>query len=50
MRQIGQAFGIPEMDQLSPDGMIRSRYTSLLQHPGIRERAVNAGFEISDES
>jgi hypothetical protein len=45
--EIGQAFGVPEMGQLSRDGQIRRRYWSQQQ---ILTWAEQNGIEVSDDT
>jgi len=48
--QIGQAFGVAELGQFSPDGLIRAPYFAAIQHPAIKQRIAAAGFEIANDA
>ena len=45
--EIGQAFGVPEMGQLSREGKVRRRYWS---NPQIVTWAEQNGIEVTDET
>jgi hypothetical protein len=47
--QIAQAFGVPELGQLSADGLIRAPYFAGIQNPNIKQRIEAAGFEITSD-
>ncbi|MEU5934555.1 ATP-binding protein [Micromonospora sp. NPDC047187] len=47
--ELGQAFGLPEMAQLSPDGRVRHRYWGRAWSEQVQTWADSAGIEVSDE-
>jgi hypothetical protein len=48
--QIGQAVGVPDLRQLSPDGLVRENYMALLTHQNIKQRVAAAGFELTSDT
>ncbi|MBQ1009396.1 ATP-binding protein [Micromonospora sp. M51] len=48
--ELGHAFGVIEMGQLSRDGRVRRRYWSSSRHPEIVKWAEANGIEVTDET
>jgi hypothetical protein len=50
LRDVAQAFGVPEVGQLDPDGRIRRRYWRQDVHANLSAWCAHRGIEVSDDT